>query len=60
MINNVSYFGLNSIILQVSPFSDAIYPSKVYKSSHVVVAKEGDDLPMDILDYFISSASKNY
>lgn len=58
MINNVSYFGLNSIILQVSPFSDAIYPSKVYKSSHVVVAKEGDDLPMDILDYFISSASK--
>ena len=58
MINSVSYFGLNSIILQVSPFSDAIYPSKVYKSSHVVVAKEGDDLPMDILDYFISSASK--
>lgn len=56
MVTNVSYFGLNSIILQVRPFSDAIYPSKIYKSSHVVVQKEGDDLPLDILKVFIDEA----
>ena len=39
MINNISYYGLNTIILQVSPFSDAIYPSKIYQSSHTVVQK---------------------
>lgn len=58
MINNVSYFGLNSIILQTSPFSDAIYPSKVYKSSHVVVQEEGDQLPLDILKFFIEKANE--
>lgn len=58
MVNNVSYFGLNSIILQVSPFSDAIYPSKIYQSSHVVVNKEGDKLPLDILEYFIEKAKE--
>lgn len=58
MVNNISYFGLNSIILQTSPFSDAIYPSKVYKSSHTVVKKEGDSLPLDILKCFIDKAKE--
>lgn len=56
MVNNVSYFGLNSIILQVRSFSDAIYPSDIYLSSKVVVSKEGDPLVLDILDYFIKKA----
>lgn len=58
MINNISYFGLNSIILQVRPFSDAIYPSKIYQSSHVIVQKEGDELSLDILKSFIEKAKE--
>ncbi|MBQ6546551.1 MAG: family 10 glycosylhydrolase [Bacilli bacterium] len=58
MINNISYFGLNTIILQTSPFSDAIYPSEIYKSSHTVVHEEGDPLPLDILKYFIEKAKE--
>ena len=58
MINNISYFGLNSIILQTNPFSDAIYPSKIYQSSHVVVKHEGDKLPIDILSFFINKAKE--
>ena len=58
MINEISYFGLNTIILQTNPFSDAIYPSKVYKSSHTVVYEEGDLLPIDILKYFIEKAKE--
>lgn len=58
MINNVYYFGLNSIILQVRPFSDAIYPSEIYQSSKVVSEKEGDPLELDILKYFIEESKK--
>ena len=58
MINNISEFGLNSVILQTSPFSDSIYPSNIYKSSHVVVKKEGDKLPLDILKCFIDKAKE--
>lgn len=56
MVNNISYFGFNSIILQVRPFSDAIYNSKLYLSSHTVSINEGDKLEVDILDYFIKEA----
>lgn len=48
----------NWLILQVRPFSDAIYPSKIFPSSKVVVAKEGDPLPYDYLKYFIQEAHK--
>ena len=58
MINNVSYFGLNSIILQVRPFSDAIYPSDIYLSSKVIVNEEGDPLPLNVLKYFIDKAKE--
>jgi len=58
MVNNISYFGLNSIILQVRSFSDAIYPSDIYLSSKVVVQNEGDPLVLDILDYFIKKANE--
>lgn len=58
MINNISYFGLNSIILQVRPFSDAIYKSKIYQTSKTIVNKEGDPLTLDILEYFIQEAKQ--
>lgn len=58
MINNISYFGLNSIILQVRPFSDAIYHSEIYQSSKTIVQKEGDELKLDVLEYFIEKAKE--
>lgn len=58
MVNNIYYFGFNSIILQVRPFSDAIYDSDIYETSHVVVMNEGDPMNFDILDYFIKSSKK--
>lgn len=60
IVNNASDFGFNMLILQVRSFSDAIYPSSVFPSSKTVVNKEGDELPFDILDYFIKIChSKN-
>lgn len=46
------------LILQVRSFSDAIYPSRIFPSSKVVVTKEGDPLPYDYLDYFLKEAHK--
>lgn len=59
MINQCKYFGFTDIILQVRSFSDAIYYSDIFPSSITIVAKEGDKLPFDVLDYFIKISHKN-
>ena len=56
MLDTSKDFGFNMIILQVRAFSDAIYPSSIFPSSRSVVNKEGDELPFDILEYFIKEA----
>lgn len=53
MISNIKDNDFNMIILQVRPFSDAIYNSQIYLSSRTVVENENDKLELDILDYFI-------
>ena len=59
MINNIKEFGFNTIILQVRPFADAIYPSKYYKTSLTVANNEDETLDLDILKYFIEESHKN-
>ncbi len=56
MLDNLHDNNFNMIILHVRPFSDAIYRSKIFPSSSSVVAKEGDPLDYDILQYFIDEA----
>ncbi len=58
MLDQLVEFKFNMVLLQVRSFSDAIYPSTIFPSSRMVVEKEGDDLPLDILDYFIKQAHK--
>ena len=58
MIKNIYDFGLNTIILQVRPFADAIYKSDIFKPSKTVVKNEDIELDLDILSYFISEAHK--
>ena len=59
MISQCREFGFTDIILQVRSFSDAIYYSDIYPSSSMIVAKEGDKLPFDILEYFIKKSHEN-
>lgn len=56
MVDTVKDFGFNMILLQVRSFSDAIYPSKIYPSSRNIVAVEGEELPLDVLAYFITKS----
>lgn len=46
----------NMILLQVRPFSDAIYPSKIYPMSKILTGQEGTEYPFDFLAYFIEQA----
>ncbi len=56
MLDNTKDFGFNMLILQVRSFSDAIYKSNIFPSSRSVVNNEGDELPFDLLKYFIKKA----
>ncbi len=58
MVHNVSYFGFDTVILQVRAFSDAIYDSSYYPMSSVV-SYDKDGKAFDILSYFISVCDMN-
>lgn len=48
--------GVNAIFFQVRPEGDALYYSGIFPSSSHVVLKQGQDLPLDCLAYFIEAA----
>lgn len=56
MVNNVSYFGFNTVILQVRAFSDAIYDSSYFPLSNVMAYDEQGVL-FDVLSYFIEKCN---
>mgnify|MGYP004575071015 FL=1 len=56
IIDNISKLHFNRVYLQVRPFSDSIYKSSIFPSSYTVVENQGDELTVDILDYFIKTA----
>lgn len=56
MIEKTNNLGLNTIILQVRPFADAIYESKIFPISDIV--SENKKLNFDILKYFINKSKE--
>jgi len=48
--------GINAIFFQVRPESDALYYSEIFPASAHVVLKQGNELPLDCLAYFIKTA----
>ena len=53
VIDNMYKDGFNWLILHVRPFSDSIYPSKIFPNSKNVT---NDELPFDLLKYFVDKA----
>lgn len=56
IVKNCKSMGVNAIFFQVRPESDALYYSNIYPSSAHVVLKQGNELPLDCLEYFIKVA----
>lgn len=56
VLDNCVSLGLNTVIVQVRPFSDAIYPSEIYPWSHVITGAQGQSPGYDPLAIFIEQA----
>lgn len=48
--------GLNTVIVHVRPFGDALYNSSIFPTSYLITGKEGASLPFDPLAIMISEA----
>ncbi len=59
MINNIKSLSLNTIIVQIRSFSDAIYKSDIFPWSSTVSSSEGKYPGYDVLKYFIDVCKEN-
>ena len=53
IIDEIKNNYLNCIYLQVRPFSDSIYESSIFPSTHTISGIQGKNIGFDVLDYFI-------
>jgi len=58
MLNNITNVGMNTIFIQVRPFSDALYESVIYEWSHIMTGTDGATLGFDPLDIIIKEAKE--
>lgn len=56
MLDNCVSLGLNTVIVQVRPFGDAIYPSQIYPWSHVITGTQGQSPGFDPLAILLEQA----
>lgn len=56
MMTRIKQSGLNTVFVQVRPFGDAIYPSRVYPWSKTVSGEAGKALPYDPLAILLEQA----
>ena len=56
MFDNCVALGLNTVIVAVRPFSDALYPSAVYPWSHFLTGVQGGDPGYDPLALLVEEA----
>lgn len=48
--------GLNALFVHVRPFSDALYPSRLYPWSHILTGTQGKDPGFDPLEFMVEYA----
>lgn len=56
MYDNCVALGLNTVIVAVRPFSDAMYPSELYPWSHLLTGEQGKDPGYDPLAVMLEEA----
>ena len=59
IFKNCKDLGLNTVIVQVRPFGDALYKSNIFPTSHLVTGTQGDVLAYDPLAEMVSIAHAN-
>ena len=59
IIDDCVKYKANTIIVQVRPFGDAIYPSEIFPFSHIISGVQGENVDYDPLEYIIEKAHEN-
>ena len=50
---------MNTLIVHIRPFSDALYKSEIYPTSHILTGKQGENIEFDALEYMTDTAHKS-
>lgn len=53
IVSKAKEYGLNTLIVHVRPFGDAMYPSEIYPWSHLLTGTQGGDPGFDPLEYMV-------
>lgn len=56
IMSDCEHRGLNTVIVQVRPFGDALYPSRFFPWSHILSGKQGVGVDFDPLQLIIEQA----
>ncbi len=59
IIQDMKQGSFNTMIVQVRPFCDAIYPSKYFPWSHIISSEQGVDPGFDPLAYIVKQCKEN-
>lgn len=57
-LDHMKQDGMNTVMVQVRPFGDALYQSKLYPTSYLVSGTEGDALKFDPLKVMLESTKQ--
>lgn len=55
IIEDSKKYGINTLIVHVRPFGDALYPSSIYPWSHLLTGTQGTDPGFDPMNYMIDA-----
>ena len=50
---------MNTLIVHIRPFSDALYKSDIYPASHILTGEQGVNAEFDALEYMVDTAHKS-
>ncbi len=50
---------MNTLIVHIRPFSDALYKSEIFPTSHILTGEQGTKATFDALDYMVETAHKS-
>lgn len=56
ILSDMQTANLNTMIVQVRPFCDALYPSRVFPWSHILTGTQGEDPGYDPLAYIVEKS----
>jgi uncharacterized lipoprotein YddW (UPF0748 family) len=50
---------MNTLIVHIRPFSDALYKSEIFPTSHIISGEQGKKVEFDALSYMLTTAHEN-